>query len=215
MQNFDERNYKKIGELLENVFKEYAAKENSMTDEEFLRQMFARHLPKISEEKIDEMCQEILESNRNMENFLEEAKKSPAYENATQNWFCEKIKDSLGGGDYALIQRLCMENEILDAINSNSIQISNDFDKFAEASMNKKGSSSVGEIISQESHTEKKAASTSAARTVSRSRICSSACATAARSCWRSAWRPRASSRWCSSSSSRSSRATISSDPTP
>lgn len=163
MQNFDERNYKKIGELLENVFKEYAAKENSMTDEEFLRQMFARHLPKISEEKIDEMCQEILESNRNMENFLEEAKKSPAYENATQNWFCEKIKDSLGGGDYALIQRLCMENEILDAINSNSIQISNDFDKFAEASMNKKDSSSVGEIISQESHTEKKAASTSAA----------------------------------------------------
>lgn len=163
MQNFDERNYKKIGELLEEIFKEYAAKEDSVTDKEFLRQMFARHLPKNSEEKIDEMCREIFESNRDMKNFLDEAQKSPGYENATQNWFCEKIKDSLNGGDYSLIQRLCIENEILDAINSKSLQISNDFDKIAEASVNKKDLPSAGETLSKEHHTEKKAVSTTAA----------------------------------------------------
>lgn len=162
MQNFDERNCEKIGELLEEIFKEYAAKEDSVTDEEFLRQMFARHLPKFSEEKIDEMCREIFESNRDMKNFLDEAKKSPGYENATQNWFCEKIKDSLDGGDYGLMQRLCIENEILDAINSKSLQISNDFDKIAEASVNKKDLPSAGETLSKEHHTEKKAASTTA-----------------------------------------------------
>ena len=163
MQNFDERNCEKIGELLEEIFKEYAAKEDSVTDEEFLRQMFARHLPKFSKEKIDEMCREIFESNRDMKNFLDEAKKSPGYENATQNWFCEKIKDSLDGGDYGLMQRLCIENEILDAINSNSLQISNDFDKIAEASVNKKDLPSAGETLSKEHHTEKKSASTTAA----------------------------------------------------
>ena len=154
MQNFDESNYKKIGELFEEIFNEYATKESSVTDEEFLRQMFSRYLPNASGEKIDEMCREILDNNLSMKNFLDEAKKSPSYENATQNWFYEKIKDSLEGGDYEFIQRLCLENEILNKINGRSFQISNVFNEVGKFSSNKKDSSSA-----QESSNEKKIAS--------------------------------------------------------
>ena len=161
MQNFDENNYKKIGELFDEIFNEYATKESSVTDEEFLRQMFARCLPKASEEKIDEMCREILDNNRSMKNFLDEAKKSPSYENATQNWFYEKIKDSLEGGDYEFIKRLCIENEILNRINSSSLQISNAFNEVGKFSSDKKDSS-AGQIL-YESSNEKKAASSTTA----------------------------------------------------
>ena|GEM_PF-6070811 len=160
MQDFDERNYEKICELLEDVFKEYAAKENSVTDEEFLRQMLANRLPNFSAEKIDEMCQEILQSNRDMKNFLDEAKKSPSYENATQNWFCEKIKELLDKGDYSLIQRLCIENEILNAVNINVFKMSNDFQKMRAIHSDDNTSPYDEQIISREIYAEKKSAPT-------------------------------------------------------
>lgn len=163
MQNFDERSYKKIGEFFEKFFDKYAAKDDSVTDEEFLRQMFTQNLPKVSEKKIDEMCQEIFDSNREMKNFLEEAKNSPGYENATQNWFCEKIKESLNGGDYDLIERLCIENEILDVVNQNSIQISNDFNQIDIVHSDKNDSPFAREILSKENHFEKKTTTSAAA----------------------------------------------------
>ena len=163
MQDFDEQSYRKIGEFFEEFFNEYIAKDDSVTDEQFLRQMLASRLPKVSEKKINEMCREIFESNRDMKNFLDEAKKSPSYENATQNWFCEKIKKSLDDGDYGLFERLCIENEILDAVNQNSIQISNDFNQIDMIHSDKKDSPSAGENLSKENQTEKTATSTTAA----------------------------------------------------
>ena len=127
MQDFNERNYKKIGEFFEEFFNEYAVKDDSLSDEEFLKKTFARNLPKLSKDKIEIMCREIFESNHDMKIFLDEARKSPAYENATQNWFCEKIKQSLDKGDYDFVRMLFIENEILNMINQSSIQISNDF----------------------------------------------------------------------------------------
>lgn len=127
MKNLDEPNYKELSELLEDFFAEYAKKDGSMTDAEFLKKMFSDRLPKASEENIDGMCQEILTSNRNMKTFLDEAKTSPGYENATQNWFCEKIKLAMDDGDYDFIRELCIQNEILDTINNSSIQLSKDF----------------------------------------------------------------------------------------
>ena len=127
MKNLDEPNYKELSELLEDFFSEYAKKDGSMTDAEFLKKMFSDRLPKASKENIDGMCQEILTSNRNMKTFLDEAKTSPGYENATQNWFCEKIKLAMDDGDYDFIRELCIQNEILDTINNSSIQLSKDF----------------------------------------------------------------------------------------
>ena len=160
MQDFNERNYEKIGELLEEVFKEYAAKENSVSDEEFLRQMLANCLPKFSVEEIDKTCKEIFESNRDMKDFLDKAKISPGYENATQNWFHEKIKDSLDKEDYSFMQRLCIENEILSAVNRNILQISNDFQKLGTTHSDDKISPYDEQIISRESHAGKKSIST-------------------------------------------------------
>ena len=161
MQNFDERTYNKMSKFFKEFFDEYAAKPDSMTDEDFLRQMLARRLPKVSEDKIDDMCQEILDSNRDMKNFLDEAKKSLAYENATQNWFCEKIKDTLDAGDYALIQRLCIQSEILDAINISSLQISNDLHMIDEGHYHDKTNLPPADgMLSKEPSTEKKAALT-------------------------------------------------------
>lgn len=79
MKNLDEPNYKELSELLEDFFAEYAKKDGSMTDAEFLKKMFSDRLPKASEDTINGMCQEILTSNRNMKTFLDEAKTSPGY----------------------------------------------------------------------------------------------------------------------------------------
>ncbi len=129
MQSDEELEYKKVGEFLEDIFRQYVEKDSSVTDEEFLKKMFADKLPKMPEKKIDAMCQEIFDTNRDIENFLESVKNSPGYDNATQNWFCEKIKSSINTGDYEFIQMLCLQNEILDMINHNAVQFSNDFKK--------------------------------------------------------------------------------------
>ena len=157
MQSFDELEYKKIGELLEDFLVNYAEKDRATTDKEFLKAMFADNLPEMSEKKIDAMCQEILESNKVMKDFLKEIKTSPGYENSTQDWFCERIKNSVVSGDYELIQRLCLQNEILDMINSNAIHLSNDFQKsLLIHSHNEKDFSPAEEISFKHGHAEKK-----------------------------------------------------------
>ena len=158
MQDFNERNYKKIGEFFEEFFNEYAVKDDSLSDEEFLKKTFARNLPKLSKDKIEIMCREIFESNHDMKIFLDEARKSPAYENATQNWFCEKIKQSLDKGDYDFVRMLFIENEILNMINQSSIQISNDFQNINSVHFPDK-SPSEGEFLFRESQAEKKVTS--------------------------------------------------------
>ena len=133
VQNFDDDSYEKIGELLTDFFSEYAAKADTVSDEEFLRHALAGRLPTLSAEKIDGICREILDCNRAIKNFLDTAQAEPGYENATQNWFCEKIKQSLdtGDADYDFVQRLFQQNEILDAINHGALKISSDFQKLA------------------------------------------------------------------------------------
>ncbi len=157
MQNADESDYKKIGELLEDFFIKYAEKDLSVTDEEFLKEMFADKFPKMSEKKIDAMCREIFDSNKYMEDFLQEIKTSPGYENVTQDWFREKIKSSMNNGDYELIQRFCLQNEILDMINHSVIQFSNGFQNIGLIQPHDKNDfSSTTENIFKQGHAEKK-----------------------------------------------------------
>ncbi|MBR4903335.1 MAG: hypothetical protein IKZ53_01560 [Selenomonadaceae bacterium] len=127
MQSFEEKDYEQVGKLIEDFLLKYAEKDSSMSDEEFLRNILADELPKMSKKKIAEMCREIFDSNKNIKDFLENAGKSAGYENATENWFCEKIKSSILNGDYDFIQRLCLQNEILNKVNHSSIQISEGF----------------------------------------------------------------------------------------
>ena len=157
MQSFDELDYKKFGELLEDFLIKYAEKDSSITDKEFLKKMFADNFPKMPEKKIDSMCQKVLESNIAMENFLQEIKTSPGYENATQEWFREKIKNTIAGSDYELIQRVCLQNEILYTINRNAIQLSNDFQNIEFGQPHdKKDFLPTEENFSKQGHVERK-----------------------------------------------------------
>lgn len=156
MQNFDEPEYNKIGALPEEFLTEYARKDDATSDEDFFKKMFAKKMPKTSAEEINEICEEILNSNADLEKFLNEAKNTSGYENATQDWFCEKIKHSIDEGDYDFIQRLRVENEILDAVNQGSVQLSKDFQKLdLQKRGDNDGSSYAGAIISEENHHEK------------------------------------------------------------
>lgn len=154
MQSLDEHEYIKISELLEEFLNEYAKKDVAVTDEDFLKNMFAKKFPKTPANKIDSMCDEVLSSNRDMKNFLDNAKSSQGYENATQNWFCEKIKLALDGGDYDFVRSLCLENEILDTVNANSIQLSKDFQNMDFANFGRRDNPTADGLIFKGHHAE-------------------------------------------------------------
>lgn len=163
MQSYDESDYKKLSELLEEFLEEYSKKDDAMSDEEFLRKMFEKNLPGTSADKIDKICKEILNNDKSLEKFLNEARTSPGYENATQNWFCEKINRSLDDSDYDFVQRLCSANEILDIFNQSSIQLSKDLQKLDfQRKGGDTGESSTGAVTTKGSHAEKTNTPTSA-----------------------------------------------------
>ena len=133
MKKFDDSGIEfeteKIDDLLHEFLTEYAAKDDSMTDEDFLKKMFKNLLPNFSDKKINSMCKEIIAANDQMNDFLKESATEPGYSNATQNWFHEKIKTSIDDGDENFLNNIYMENEVLNTVNNQAAKMSGDFHK--------------------------------------------------------------------------------------
>ena len=123
----EEVHFEELDELINKILVSYVVRSPSQSDDEWLMQTFSENLPEESAARVIELCTEVKENSALMNNFLSEARSSPKYEFKSQNWFYDKIKSSIKGGDFELFKNFHHQNAILDNVNRWSLEIGREF----------------------------------------------------------------------------------------